>query len=232
MHTKEGLTEKLENEIHRFVRPSNEVTTDNSYFKQLHIMTGVKKELDTMPLHDIQIEMLMGQENVLQSAYEYWQKLDPRGFDKGDFRELTNSFLKTEDYRYRDTLLYDKASTEYHNLVDELSKKEPRQIIEAAYEITVKSDILLLLEDSVLEQRQIDILLAMEHPLDRIFRDWQDSECSYMDMLRNTMISSIDEYGKELEKNLDRDKPVPESMEDFEVRATDQEPEDAEDLER
>ena len=235
MHTKEELTEKLENEIRRFVRSSSEISTDSSYIKQLHVMTGVKKELDAMPLHDIQIEMLMGKEDVLQSAYEHWQELDPRecGFDKDDFYGLTNDFLEDENYRYKDTLLYDKVSAEYQSLVNELSKKAPQQIIEGAYEVTAKSDILLLLAESVLEQRQVDILLAMEHPLDSLYHDWQDCECSYMDMLRDTVISSIDDYGKKLERHsLDHDKPVPEYMEDFEIRATDQEPEDVEDLER
>lgn len=236
VHTKEELTEKLEGDIHRFIRPPSEIPAGGSYFKQLFVMTSVKKELDAMPLHDMQIEILMGQEDVLQSAYEHWKRLDPQecGFDKDNFCELTCDFLKDEDYRYRGTLLYDKARTEYQSFMSELSKQEPRQIIEAAYETTVKGDILLLLEESELTPRQIDILLAMEHPLDNIYRNCLDNESFYMDLLRDTMISSIDEYGKELERHSpDQDKQIPGYMEDeCEGCTTDQEPEDAEELER
>lgn len=218
MQTREELIQKLDDELHRFVRPPSEVPAGGSYFEQLHVMAAVRNEFETIPLYDLQLEMLINKENILQSAYEHWQSLDTLrcSFDKDNFCEVTYDFLTKEDYRYRDTLLYDRASGEYQNFLDGLKQKTPQQIIDSAYEITIKYDILSLLEEHNMKQQQIDVLLTLETPLDGIYHEWLEDDYSYMDMLRDSMDSLIKDQTKELlHHSYDHNGQIPEKLKNY-----------------
>lgn len=86
--------------------------------------------------------------------------------------------------------LYDKMATEYEDFIDTMKLKPAKDILEAAYEKVFKEDLLLTIENDNLDDKQIAALLTLETPLGDLYRNWLDTDVSYMDMLRDT----VDEY--------------------------------------
>lgn len=98
--------------------------------------------------------------------------------------------------------LYDKLSGEYAAFIDELKTMPPEKIIESAYEKVFKEDILMSFEyDELLEDDQLAALLAMDYPLDALYRNWLDTDVTYMDDLRDT----IESFAKLESRRNDRD---------------------------
>ena len=54
--------------------------------------------------------------------------------------------------------------------------------------------ILMLFEDDFLDDKQIKALLRLERPLSACYDEWLKNDCSYMDMLRDT----VDDFSKDL----------------------------------
>lgn len=96
--------------------------------------------------------------------------------------------------------LYEKMSAEYDDFLEELKTKPPGKIIESAYEKVFKEDILMTFGSDEFSDEQIDALLALEEPLDSLYRDWLDTDASYMDTLRDSIDSAADFYVAEQKK--------------------------------
>ena len=93
-------------------------------------------------------------------------------------------------------LLYEKMSNEQENFIEKLKHSSPEEIISSAYEKVMRDDILMLFEDNFLDAKQIKELLRLEHPLSACYNEWLKNDCSYMDMLRDT----VDDFSRELVK--------------------------------
>lgn len=180
-------------------------------------MASILAELKTIPLAPMEQAMLSALENPLARACDFWDETVPfDGPGAPNACEIAYDFLARENYRYRDGLLYERASAEYRAYLDELLTKDPQTIIDNAYQVVMKADILLLLEDHDMELPQIDVLLTREHPLDAVYCKWLDADCSYMDMLRDTMESFVEDE----KEALARDAPgeggeIPERLRDY-----------------
>ena len=83
--------------------------------------------------------------------------------------------------------LYEKASAEYNAFISEVKQLPGDQAIERAYEKVIKEDILLTLDACDLPDKEAKALLSMKKPLDAMYRECLDSDCSYMDMIRDTI---------------------------------------------
>lgn len=101
---------------------------------------------------------------------------------------------------YPQDQLYERMSAEYDDFLEELKTKPPGKIIEAAYEKVFKEDILMTFESGGFSDEQITALLALEEPLDSLYRDWLDTDASYMDILRDSIDSAADFYVAEQKK--------------------------------
>ena len=101
----------------------------------------------------------------------------------------TNNFRK---------LLYRKAVQEQKHFVENLKSQPPEKIIEAAYEKVIRDDILILLEpeNKILSHEQTKALLKLNYPLSACYDAWLHNDCSYMDMLRDT----VEDYANDLVK--------------------------------
>lgn len=84
--------------------------------------------------------------------------------------------------------LYEKLSAEYDIFIDGLKGAAPDKIIESAYEKVFKEDILSCFEygDSFNEQ-QLAALLALDNPLDALYRNWLHTDASHMDDLSDSI---------------------------------------------
>jgi hypothetical protein len=84
--------------------------------------------------------------------------------------------------------LYAKLSAEYDAFIEGLKDKPPKDIIESSYEKVFKEDILMCFEyDDDMSDKEIAALLALEFPLDELYRNWLDTDVSHMDDLRDTI---------------------------------------------
>lgn len=79
------------------------------------------------------------------------------------------------------TALYEKMFAEQEAYRTWLLSQPPEEILNHAYEYTVREDILLALEYHNLPDTQVRALRRSPSPLADVFRDWQDKEPGYMD---------------------------------------------------
>lgn len=100
---------------------------------------------------------------------------------------------KTEEIN---AALYEKMFKEQKNFIQELKKSPPEEIIERAYEIAIRGDILLSVEGNEIPVSKAKQLLKLEKPLNSIYQEWLKTDNSYMDMIEDT----INDFAGELEK--------------------------------
>lgn len=119
--------------------------------------------------------------------------------------EAARAALETEAGKVNAELQY-KANMELMDLFSEVEKLPANEIVDRSYELTLKKDLLIILENEDLPLSQAQVLLEKDYPLDAIYQAWLDNDYSYMDILRD----SISDYAREeaqLQKK-DKSKPV------------------------
>ena len=89
----------------------------------------------------------------------------------------------------RNTALYQKMFAEQESFRDWLKGQPPEEILNHAYEYTIREDILLSLEYHNLSDAQIDALMESPSPLADVFKDFEKLETHHH--------GKTDEYGKQ-----------------------------------
>ena len=90
--------------------------------------------------------------------------------------------------------LYEKMSEEYDRFLEELKGKPPGAIVDKAYEKVWKEEILMFFEnDDFVDEDDAVILLGLANPLEELYKGWQDTDCDYLDHLRDSITSTIHE---------------------------------------
>lgn len=82
--------------------------------------------------------------------------------------------------------LYDRAANELNDYIADLKTQPPEQIIDRCYEVSVKQDMVMLLEEHDFPPQELEVLAALEHPLEVIYQDWLLRDDSRMEELTNT----------------------------------------------
>ena len=85
------------------------------------------------------------------------------------------------------TRLYEKMFAEQEQFRDWMLSQPAAEILNHAYEYTVREDILMSLEYHDLEESQARALLKSGKPLKQIFERWENQETSYMDTVWDTV---------------------------------------------
>ena len=90
--------------------------------------------------------------------------------------------------------VYEKLSAEYDAFIESVKAMSGEEAIKHAYEKVFKEDIVLCFEggDMQLSPKQAKALLAEKKPLDYLYNTWLDTDCSYMDMLRDSIDGGIE----------------------------------------
>ena len=91
------------------------------------------------------------------------------------------------------TALYERLSAEQTAFIYELKRSPPELIIEQAYELVIREDILLSLEENDLTDKQCRALLKKEKPLSDLFLAWENSESGHMEDIRNLIEHTANE---------------------------------------
>lgn len=95
-------------------------------------------------------------------------------------------------------LLCEKMQKEFDNLIEKFKSKEPAEILKHTYELTIKEDFLSECRLMELEPAKAKALYLCKHPLDRLYNDWLKSDVNYMDMVRDSIDSSVNRAVKEM----------------------------------
>lgn len=96
--------------------------------------------------------------------------------------------MNEKDYN---ALLYEKVQAEYDAFIRELKTKSAEGVIEKAYEKVFKEELVCICEFADFEQKEAKAMCLEKHPLDRMYQDWLKCDAIYMDMLRDSVDSSL-----------------------------------------
>ena len=84
--------------------------------------------------------------------------------------------------------LYDRVSEELEAFKAELLDKSPQDIMENAYAIVIREDIVSEIEcGGQYSDEQYKALLRLKYPLDTLYNEWMDTDCSQMEMIREVV---------------------------------------------
>jgi len=105
------------------------------------------------------------------------------------------------------TALYQKMFAEQEVFRDWLKGQSPEEILNHAYEYTIREDILLSLEYHDLSDAQADALMKSPCPLADVFRDFEKRETDHMDVIWDCLESRADTILEEQRRTL-RETPI------------------------
>ena len=100
--------------------------------------------------------------------------------------------------------LYNRMLEEQRGFIRDLMTTTPREILDKAYEYTIREDIVCVMESIDLSAKQCEALLKLETPIADVFKAFRDRETDHMDIVRDTLechANAIlrDEFKKALE---------------------------------
>ena len=103
------------------------------------------------------------------------------------------------------TALYEKMFAEQQEFIESLKNSTPENVVQYAYEIVIREDILLSLEENDLDARQCKALLRENKPLDKLFLAWEKHEGDHMNEIRACIENKANELIKLARVRADRD---------------------------
>ena len=103
------------------------------------------------------------------------------------------------------TALYEKMFAEQQEFIESLKNSTPENVIQYAYEIVIREDILLSLEENDLDAKQCKVLLKEKKPLDNLFLAWEKHEGDHMNEIRDCIENKANELIKLARIKADRD---------------------------
>lgn len=98
------------------------------------------------------------------------------------------------------TALYMKMAAEQDKFRDWLKSQPPEEILNHAYEYTVREDILMAMEELELSGAQAQALLDSPTPLADVYRYFEQLETGYMDIIRDSIENRADDVCKAQEE--------------------------------
>ena len=101
--------------------------------------------------------------------------------------------------------LYEKMYAEQQRFIEKLKNSTPEIVIQNAYELVIREDILLHLEENDLEPHQCRALLKEKEPLSTLFLAWEKHEGDHMNEIRDCIENKADELHKLIKHRADRD---------------------------
>ena len=84
------------------------------------------------------------------------------------------------------TALYEKMAAEQDKYRDWLKSQPAAEVLNHAYEYTVREDIVMCMEELELTEAQAKALLDSHTPLADVYKEFEKLETGYMDVIRET----------------------------------------------
>lgn len=92
----------------------------------------------------------------------------------------------------KNTALYEKMAAEQDTFRDWLKSQSPEEVLNHAYEYTVREDIVMEMEELELPEAQARALLKSRTPLADIYKEWNKVETHHMEDLRDVIEARAD----------------------------------------
>lgn len=96
--------------------------------------------------------------------------------------------------------LYEKMYEEQEKYRDWLKSQPPEEVLNHAYEYTVREDIVMCMEELELTDAQAKALLDSPSPLADVYRYFEKLETGYMDVIRDSIENRADDVCKAQEE--------------------------------
>lgn len=94
------------------------------------------------------------------------------------------------------TALYEKMVSEQDKYRNWLKDQPAAEVLNHAYEYTVREDIVMAMEDMELNDAQVQALLETPTPLADVYHYFEKLETDYMDVIRDSIINRADDVCK------------------------------------
>ena len=91
------------------------------------------------------------------------------------------------------TALYEKMAAEQDKFRDWLKSQPPEEVLNHAYEYTIREDIVMAMEELELTDTQAQALLESPSPLADVYRYFEKLETGYMDVIRDSIENRADD---------------------------------------
>lgn len=105
--------------------------------------------------------------------------------------------------------LYEKMQKEYNDFIEEMKNNEPQFIVNNAYQIVIKEELVAMFYPES-EQYDIDEIKALnktKNLLEELYQGWMDSDAGIHSVLEDNVSDTIEEIQKEQrEKKKDRER--------------------------
>lgn len=103
------------------------------------------------------------------------------------------------------TALYENIYAEQQEFISSLKTMTPENVIQYAYELVIREDILLSLEENDLDVKQCKALLREKKSLDKLFLAWEKHEGDHMNEIRDCIENKANDLIKLARVRADRD---------------------------
>ena len=105
-----------------------------------------------------------------------------------------------------DDRAYEKVQREFDAFIADIKTKSPNEIVNAAYEIVYKEEILSMFEiDGAFNDKQSLAILKTKNALDYLYNEWLDYDGSVCDTLRDSVDLAIENQIDYFKKQEERD---------------------------
>ena len=98
------------------------------------------------------------------------------------------------------TALYEKMAAEQDKFREWLKSQPPEEVLNHAYEYTIREDIVMAMEELELTDAQAQALLDSSSPLADVYRYFEKLETGYMDVIRDSIENRADDVCKAQEE--------------------------------
>ena len=130
----------------------------------------------------------------------FYQEFEtPERFQMVNGKLIVTPVLETPDadeWKNTDGLcadLYEKMASEQDKYRDWLKGQSPEDVLNHAYEYTIREDILMAMEDLELRDDQAQALLDSPTPLADVYRCFEKAETGHMDVIRESIENRADD---------------------------------------
>ncbi len=80
-----------------------------------------------------------------------------------------------------------RAEKEFRSFVSSLKVRPVNEVIDAAYELTMKREFLSVIQNADVEESALIKLTGCEYPLSALYNEWLSNDYSFLDCLRDTV---------------------------------------------
>ena len=103
------------------------------------------------------------------------------------------------------TALYEKLYAEQEKFKSMLRSSSPDVIMLHAYELVMREDILLSLEENDLTPKQCKALLKQKEPLSELFLAWENGESNHMNEILSCIENKADKLHRAIKAKTNRE---------------------------